>query len=384
MKPVHLLIVPGFPADSVYHKDTTVKKYGIYYKEVTDDLKASGKKQDRLLVKDSAFISWHDPKMSDQDRVAVTTTRHGIQQRDTLNLQYPIPSIAPVKSPWLQDYMANLKTGDSLARLKEQRKHRNTVSIFQKVLAPQEQGTLSAPQKDSLRREVAYTGKKVRPYILQLYSAYFSAQINNDYYINRYQPFQAYLGTFNFPEVGAMIQGGFSDLFENHHFNIGYRLPVGTEGSDFFVRYENTARMIDWHVLFFRKVESLKPDPDRDWTDNQGNSYPAAAKVKTHYYELGFHYPLHYDWSLDFTTAARRDRTIFLATDRYSLDYEALQAWWSMNSLVLHVNKLSTNHTLPVQRLGGQSHAGWYGLYRQGFHGSVWYTAQAGLASATG
>ena len=186
-----------------------------------------------------------------------------------------------------------------------------------------------------------------------MYSAYFSARINNDYYINRLQPYQNYLGTFKFLDVSAMVNGGFSDLFDNHHFNIGYRMPAGSEGSDFFFRYENTAKKLDWHLLFFRKVESLQPDAQRGWKDELSRPYPQQAKVKTHYYELGLHYPIRYDWSLDFTAAARRDRTVFLASDRYSLNYEALQTWWNINNLSLSVNKLHS--TIPFLYRGWEA-----------------------------
>jgi hypothetical protein len=341
----------GYPADSLYHADSVSKNYGVYTKNIDGDEKATGKTQDKLIAKDSAYVTWQHPSYYHNGKLTLEGTSSGRVQRQQAGS--PLPSGKEI-SPWLKDYLVQQKTKDSikilLSKLKDQ-----DVSFLKKVLSPGDDKTNAAFHEDSIRRALAYTPKKVRPYVLQLFSAYFSAQINNDYYVNRYQPFQAYLGTFKFPEVGAMVQGGFSDLFDNHHFNIGYRMPAGDDGSDFFVRYENTARKLDWYVSFFRKVESLQPDPQRDWKDNQGNPYPQTAKVKTHYYELGFHYPLHYDWSLDFTTAARRDRTIFLATDHYSLNYEALQAWWSINTLSLKVHKLQP--TIPFLYKGWEAKA---------------------------
>lgn len=329
----------GYPADSLYYKDTLARPYGIYYKQMTEP-KATAGRADVPWLLDSAFIRWEQPAAAGSRQVSVLNSAAGKWQRDTLAWQQPVVTPVLYRSPWLSEYLKREKTKDSVDAFLQGLKDHEEVSVLKNILTPGDNREAALLQQDSIRRALAYTAKKVRPYVLQLHSAYFSAQINNDYYINRYQPFRAYLGTFNFPSVGAMANGGFSDLFEHHHFNIGYRLPAGSEGSDFFVRYANTARKLDWHLLFFRKVESLQPDPERDWKDNKGNPYPQAAKVKTHYYELGFHYPLQYDWSLDFTTAARRDRTIFLANDRYSLQYEALQSWWSMNSLVLRVNKL--------------------------------------------
>ncbi len=206
------------------------------------------------------------------DEITIEHTRQGVVQKDTFVITQAqlLPSQPVNISPWLQDYLKNKKRKDSIDGLDHKRQDKEEVSVLENILTPGNIKAAAQLQRDSIRRALAYTPKKVNPYILQLHSAYFSAQINNDYYINRYQPFQAYLGTFKFPGVGAMAQGGFSDLFENHHFNIGYRLPAGSDGSDFFVRYENTARKLDWHVLFFRKVESLEPDPQRDWKDNRG------------------------------------------------------------------------------------------------------------------
>lgn len=333
----YLVYRSGYPADSLYHKDSLAKPYGIYYRMIDGTATT-----ERAIVTDSAWVQYHNPAEAGE-RLSLDNNRSGLQTRDTFlfNGNAATPMRAP--APWLQDYLQDEKAKDSISALLKP--GTGEPSFLEKVLQPGDNKKAAALHRDSLRKVAAYSPQKVKPYLLQLYSAYFSAQINNDYYINRYQPYQAYLGNFKFPETGAMIEGGFSDLLENHQFNIGYRMPAGSEGSDFFVRYANTARRLDWHVLFHRKVESLQPDPERNWLDKQGNPYPAAAKVKTHYYELGFHYPLLYDWSLDFTTAARRDRTVFLASDRYSLNYEALQSWWSISSLSLKVTKLKP--TLP-------------------------------------
>jgi hypothetical protein len=343
----------GYPADSLYHKDTVTKHYGIYLKSIDDDFKAVAASSETAVAKDSAYVTWRHPNFENIDNYAITHTKAGYEQTEEFSSnQLPLGNANSQMtiSPWLKDYLKDLKTKDSIKTLLAKAGSGQS-SFLHKVLHPEDEKKSAQLHQDSIRKSVAYSYKKLSPYILQLYSAYFSAQVNNDYFINRYQPYQAYLGTFKFPEVGAMVNGGFSDLFENHQFNIGYRLPAGTEGSDFFVRYENNTKKTDWHLLFFRDVASLDPNPNRtDWKDAQGNPYPVAAKVKTHYYELGFHTPLHYDWSLDYSLAARRDKTIFLATDRYSLDYEDLQSWWGIGNLALKVHKL--HPTIPLLERG--------------------------------
>ncbi|MGN6568141.1 MAG: hypothetical protein ACTHJ0_09320 [Flavipsychrobacter sp.] len=253
-------------------------------------------------------------------------------------------SPADTSSPWLKDYRARAAKQakeDSMLSASVDTTH----SILEDALVPKNAKQQAARMKDSIARSLAYNPKNVRPYVLQLHSAYFSAKINNDYFINRYQPYLNYQGQFKFPEVGGMAQGGFTDLLENHHVSIAYRIPAGTEGSDFYIRYENTARRLDWGLSYFRKVESLQPDPSRQWVDDNGNPYPNTAKVKTHYYELFLSYPLSYDCALGFQTAVRKDRTIFLATDKYSLDFDPIESLWSINTFSFKLNKLQP--TLP-------------------------------------
>ncbi len=190
-----------------------------------------------------------------------------------------------------------------------------------------------------------YGDANVEPYVLQLHSAYFTAQVNNDYFINRYQPYLNYQGEFKFPEVGGITRGGFTDLLENHHFTIAYKLPAANEGSDFFVRYENAQKKVDWGLSYFRKVETLKPDDKRNWVDENGNKYPGNAKGKTHNYELFLEYPLSYNSYLGFQQALRQDKTIFLATDKYSLDFLPIQSAWAITTMSYHLDKLKK--TIP-------------------------------------
>lgn len=262
-------------------------------------------------------------------------------------------------SPWLKDYRkrAALRAKeDSLLRAAQS----SEPSFLEGVLIPKGAKEAAQRKEDSTLRSLAYDSKKVKPYILQLHSAYFSAQVNNDYFINRYQPYLNYQGQFKFPELGGMIQGGFTDLFENHHIGIGFRIPSGTEGSDFFFNYRNTAKKLDWGVTYFRKVETIQPDPTRFWTDENGRPYPSFAKVKTHYYSVSLSYPITYYLSAGLEQAVRTDRTIFLATDKYSLPFPDIKSLWSISTLYLKQYKLRS--TIPLLHKGYKA-----SLYFDGF-----------------
>lgn len=289
------------------------------YPPATDQLHFYTTNNDSIKLKSVAFNEWWEQNKE--------------QVNDTL-------------TPWLKDYQNDASQRAKEDSILKSAKMNSEPVFLEGVLKPKNSKERSQQRKDSIYQSLRYNPERVQPYVLQLHSAYFSTKVNNDYFINRYQPYQNYQGQFKFPEVGGMAQGGFTDLFENHHINMGYRLPAGTEGSDFFVYYQNTKKKTDWGIKYFRKVESLQSDHQRKWEDENGNAYPNTAKVKTHYYELSFHHPLSYYASIDFNTAIRKDRTLFLATEKYSLNFAPLKAMWSINTLSYSYNKLQ--HTLPM------------------------------------
>lgn len=283
----------------------------------------------------------------DSITIHIESYNHWLQQQQA----HP----AGTTSPWLADYKARERKQqqeDSILNAARDTTHTILDDVFKNVADNEKNGSdannsgyPSGKGKHNRHNKHLKTQPVATPYVLQLHSAYFTAQVNNDYYINRYQPYQEYQGQFKFPEVGGMAQGGLTDLFENHHFTIAYRIPSATEGSDFFIKYENTKQTTDWGLTWFRKVESLQPDPNRNWVDENGQPYPNTAKVKTHYYELYLKRPMAYDLSLGLQTAVRQDKTIFLATDKRSLDFPALQSTWSITTLSATWNKL--HPTIP-------------------------------------
>ena len=272
------------------------------------------------------------------------TTKDSIELTTRSFKEWSAKSDNPEATPWLTDYLKRKQeeaAEDSILKVARS----NNASILDDVFAIANAKDTSKKGNKKKEETSEYDAKKVKPYILQLHGAYFSAKVNNDYFSNRYQPYQNFQGQFKFPEIGGMAQGGFTDLFENHHISVAYRLPAGSEGSNFFISYLNTKKKTDWGLSYYRNVESLKPDPARYWVNAEGKPYPNLAKVKTHYYEVSAHYPLTYDMSLGLQEAFRTDQTIFQATDRYSLEFNDIKSAWSITTVSYNVNKLKP--TIP-------------------------------------
>lgn len=240
---------------------------------------------------------------------------------------------------WFQDYVRQQTEIDSLLRVEQARREESNTSFLSGVLAHAQ--NTDTPKTE---REAAYEARKARPYLLQLSNLWFNASVNNDYFINRLQPYQAQVGIYKFPEVGAMLTGGYADLFDHHEFNIGYKMPAGTEGSDFFFRYKNKKKRTDWWVMYYRKVESLRPTAANQWLDARGRPYPPSAKVKSFYYEAGIDHPFNYNAALSFSVALRQSRTVFLSTDKYSLQYPPIKELWNINTLSYTYNNIRPAH----------------------------------------
>ncbi|RQO31104.1 hypothetical protein DBR32_10390 [Taibaiella sp. KBW10] len=307
---------PGIPVEDTAHEHPKGKAYGWYGID-----RSGSTKEEQFLRSDS---------------VVFAQALDGLNKREAMVPDY--------QRYWLEAYLRRKKSEDSLAVLEEKYRaaDRATPSFLQGALNYGKDTAALTAQDESV-----FSKEKVQPYILQLNSLWFNAGLNNDYFINRLQPYQGYLGTYKFPEIGGIFSSGYSDIFEQHQFNIGYKLPAGTEGSDFFARYRNLCKRLDWSLLYYRKVESLKPDPKQVWVDARGMPYPATAKVKTYYYELGLSYPFNYYTGLSFTSAIRQGRTVFLATDQYSLPYPALPETWNINSLSVQYNRLQATRKNP-------------------------------------
>lgn len=347
-----------------------------------------GKLVQQLVTDTLPYIKWSKPLFVSHNELLATHTRYGVERFALVNtsssavktlgrykpIQYlssanEIVSYSTTKdsisiiseplrkwinnyestdttSPWLQDYRKRealrAKEDSILLAAKENDKY----SFLKDILVPKDAQEQAANRKDSVEQSLQYNPKKVRAYILQLHSAYFAAKANNDYFINRYQPCLNYQGQFKFPEIGAMLQAGFTDLFENHHVGISFRIPTQTEGSDFYLNYRNTKKNLDWGLTYFRKVETVQPDPQRAWVNESGQLYPGLAKVKTHYYELSLQYPITYYLSIGLDQTFRNDRTIFLATEKYSLVFEDIKSLWSITTLSVKQNKLRP--TIPL------------------------------------
>lgn len=338
-----LVFRSGYPL-TISGRDTFERPYGLYALPVLQErngYRAGG--DPVLLVADSMWLKADVAGISPEGAQVIAHTGSGSLQKDTFRLEELAGSLS-------------LKEGTSVRKTEFLRERRYRDSLEQAIREADkdyknEFGSIfgtNRGQQDSARE--VFLPAKEENYRLRLYKAYFNAGINNAYFINKYQPYKAYGGTYKVPELGAMFTGGVADIFEDHHLNFGFRLPVGNNGSDFYTLYRNLTRRTDWELMYFRKVEQTSLDRDAYWTDERGLPYPTSVRIRTDYLGLGFHYPLNLHWRLSANLAIRKDKLIFLSTDRYSLPFAPVHELWNINSLKLKGAKI--RYSAPLTRTG--------------------------------
>lgn len=299
----------GFPLASLKTDENfSAKKYGYYSKQI-----------DRP-----------------GNEILVTTNKHNpneININDSLNSE--LTAILDHQLFWIQENEKAIKFEDSLNNtLNLSKVDTNYNSFLQGMLGSQRN------EKIQLANNNVFNPKLIQSYKLNLNKLWASPSLNNDIFISRLQPYQTQFGIYKAPEIGALMQGGYADIFDNYEFNIGYKIPNNNLGSNFFFGYKNRKQLVDWSVLYFRKVDNFQPDPKANWKDKNGKPYPALAKIKTNFFQVTAKRPFNYFTSIEYGTAFRADKTVFLSTDRYGLTYNNLNSLSNINTIKFSFSNL--------------------------------------------
>jgi hypothetical protein len=172
------------------------------------------------------------------------------------------------------------------------------------------------------------TGQKIRilPYRARFTSDYVVTQLDNSILAQSYQSFAQNFGQYDYPNLGAFISFGVSDLMEDHKIIGGFRIPFNFRGMETYVRYINLKKRIDKSILYYRSSDKI----DLQVTDGNGNvlPFPYAGKKKTNMVEVEFSYPFDVTKSLRWAVIYRNARTDIAYTDQISLLLNDVKENW--------------------------------------------------------
>ncbi|QOR76968.1 MAG: hypothetical protein IMW88_05430 [Thermoflavifilum sp.] len=185
---------------------------------------------------------------------------------------------------------------------------------------------------------------KLIPYHLRFASDYLMTQVDNSVLFTQYQKFTGSGPVELANPFNGLIRLGVSDMLEDIKFSGGLRVPSDLNGSEYFFQFSDLKKMVDWSLLYYRKVER------NTLVDQQGNAV-AEAKFKTNLYQLELSYPLDEVKSVRAQVGARTDRIVYLASDPNTLKYPDYNETYG----ILHLEYVYDNTVNPATNI-------WYGL----------------------
>lgn len=188
----------------------------------------------------------------------------------------------------------------------------NTIAVTQKTangyqIVYVKQRENKANNIKSMSLDDFFKKSSPRPYTPIVSTNYVISQIDNSLITNTYQQFTGVGPIFINSNINALIKIGTADLMEDHRIVGGFRLAGNLTVPEYFLSYENLKKRIDKQFIFYKQG---------------GDDYYGFAAVRTNSYEFKsiLKYPFNEQQSLRTSVFYRRDETIVLATDSFTLN----------------------------------------------------------------
>lgn len=140
---------------------------------------------------------------------------------------------------------------------------------------------------------------------------FYSVRIDNNQIFTRYQNFSGAIMT---PSLGGMLSASVYDKMEDYRLTGGYRLPILSDGSAYFLQFDNFKKRIDWGLTYYRETRNMIiplqiSTPSGAYIQN----YPLRPVINI---IQGYtHYPIDRTKRIALNLALRQDRTTLKTTD---------------------------------------------------------------------
>lgn len=154
-----------------------------------------------------------------------------------------------------------------------------------------------------------------RPYRHSFKTDFYSMRIDNNQIFTRYQNFSG--ATLPPPDLGGMLSASVYDKMEDYRISAGYRLPVFSDGTAYYIQYDNFRRRTDWGLTYYRESRNLIiPLQITTPTGSIVQQYP--MKIVANIVQGNVSYPLDRTKRISLNLALRQDRSTLKTTDLIS------------------------------------------------------------------
>ncbi|MEP6594381.1 MAG: hypothetical protein ABJA71_00480, partial [Ginsengibacter sp.] len=167
---------------------------------------------------------------------------------------------------------------------------------------------------------------------------YLVSGFNNSVLVNRFQQYQGGSGPITLTSgtaLNGIIRIGTTDIMEDIKFSGGYRLATNLRDNDWLFQFQNLRKRIDWGFTFYRNVQTQEFDAE------------FTNKLISNLYQANFSYPFDEAKSVRVNVGYRRDRKVFLAFERTTLEEPDVKS----NYGFLHLEYVYDNTLNPAQNI---------------------------------
>ncbi len=159
-------------------------------------------------------------------------------------------------------------------------------------------------------RDRIFKRSRIRNHFVRFMTDNVVSQLDNSIMFTPYQLFTGGAGGFNMPNLNGLIKVGITDLMEDYRITGGFRIPLGLNGTEYFVEYQNYRRRLDKKLLYYRRVD-------------EGIYY-------TNLIQGTLSYPFDINRSMRFYGSYRQDRIVIPASDTATLNIPDQHISWLM------------------------------------------------------
>ena len=154
---------------------------------------------------------------------------------------------------------------------------------------------------------------KLIPYRTKFRIQSFKTDLDNNPLFGGLNSFAGFRDEYQNPPVGILTKAVFKDVFEDHWFEAGVRIPTSFNGSEYFIVYNNNKKRIDKQYALYRKSEFENTNQNNtNLTDRTTNVILLGQAT--------YKYPLDIFQSVSATATIRQDKFVFNASNLANLD----------------------------------------------------------------
>ncbi|RQO31273.1 hypothetical protein DBR32_04710 [Taibaiella sp. KBW10] len=174
--------------------------------------------------------------------------------------------------------------------------------------------TDSTQKKHIVYVDSTYIRLRSKEYKPSYKTDFYSLRLDNNILFTRYQNFT---GTISTPSLGGMLSASVYDKMENYRFTGGLRIPFATNGSAYFVQFDNFKRKVDWGLTYFRETQNQDVQLIAN-TPAGRELFILPIKPVVNILQGYANYPLDKTKSIRLNVGLRQDRTILRAVNPVS------------------------------------------------------------------